>query len=108
MNGKPFKVVKYATDITARATPARLNAAFKGALDNVSANVMVADMDCNIIYMNEAARGLMTKGQADFRKELPQFDAGKLIGTRTSTCSIATRRTSATCWRSWTRPCPRS
>jgi methyl-accepting chemotaxis protein len=80
MNGRPFKVVKYATDITVRRNAGRLNAAFKGALDNVSANVMVADMDCNIIYMNEAARGLMTKNQADFRKELPQFDAGKLIG----------------------------
>jgi methyl-accepting chemotaxis protein len=80
MNGKPFKVVKYATDITVRRNTGRLNAAFKGALDNVSANVMVADMDCNIIYMNEAARGLMANGQADFRKELPHFDAAKLIG----------------------------
>ncbi len=81
MNGKPFKVVKYATDITAQRKTARMNAAFKGALDNVTANVMVADMDCNIIYMNVAAGVLMSNGQADFRRDLPNFDAARLIGT---------------------------
>ncbi|HTP38308.1 MAG TPA: methyl-accepting chemotaxis protein [Steroidobacteraceae bacterium] len=81
MNGKPFKVVKYATDITVQRQAARMNAAFKGALDNVTANVMVADMDCNIMYMNQAASTLMANGQADFRKDLPAFDASRLIGT---------------------------
>ncbi len=79
--GRPFKVVKFATDITAMKQEARTNAAFKGALDNVCANVMVADLDLNIIYMNDAARAVMSNGQADFRKDLPNFDASKLIGT---------------------------
>jgi len=83
--GRPMKVMKFATDITAQKQEARMNAAFKGALDNVTANVMVADMDCNIVYMNQSARTLMQNGQADFRKDLPRFDASRLIG-----CNIDT------------------
>jgi methyl-accepting chemotaxis protein len=80
-SGRPTKVMKFATDITAQKVEARMNAAFKGALDNVTANVMVADMNCDIIYLNSSAQGLMANGQADFRKELPRFDASKLLGT---------------------------
>jgi len=79
--GKPFKVVKYATDITAQHSAERMNAAFKGALDNVTSNVMVADGNCNIIYMNNTARELMERNQAEFRKDLPGFDAARLVGT---------------------------
>ena len=78
--GKPFKVVKFATDVTAQRNEARMNAAYKGALANVSANVMIADKDLNIVFMNSAARSLMSAGQSDFRKDLPNFDASKLIG----------------------------
>ncbi len=79
-NGKPFKVVKYATDITEQKRQAQLNAAFKGALDNLGSNVMVADMDLNIIYLNNTVREMMTRNQADFRKDLPNFDASRLLG----------------------------
>jgi methyl-accepting chemotaxis protein len=78
--GRPSKVIGFATDITRQKLEARMNAAFKGALDNVTANVMVADMNLDIIYMNEAARSVMAQAQADFRKDLPNFDASKLIG----------------------------
>ncbi|MDE2349417.1 MAG: PAS domain S-box protein [Gammaproteobacteria bacterium] len=80
MNGRPFKVVKYATDITEQKIQAQLNAAFKGALDNLGSNVMVADMDLNIIYLNNTVRELMSRNQADFRKDLPNFDASRLLG----------------------------
>ena len=83
--GRPVKVMKFATDITAQKQEARMNAAFKGALDNVTAHVMVADMNCDIIYLNQSARTLMEKGQADFRKDLPQFDASKLLGRNIDT-----------------------
>ena len=80
MNGKPFKVVKYATDITEQKRQAELNAAFKGALDNLGSNVMVADTDLNIIYMNNTVREMMTRAQTDFRKDLPNFDVNRLMG----------------------------
>ncbi len=80
MNGKPFKVVKYATDITEARKTAEMNAAFKGALDNLTSNVMVADTNLNIIYMNNTVREMMTAGQSDFRKDLPNFDVNRLMG----------------------------
>jgi len=80
MNGKPFKVVKYATDITLARRQDEMNAAFKGALDNLTSNVMVADADLNIIYMNNTVRNMMSEAQADIRKDLPNFDINRLMG----------------------------
>ena len=57
--GKPVKVVKFATDITEQRVKAQMNAAFKGALDGVTANVMVANENLDIIYMNGTAQKLM-------------------------------------------------
>ena len=80
--GKPTSVVKFATDITERRLQDQMNAAFKGALDGVTANVMVANQDFEITYMNDTAQTLMSDAQQDFRKDLPQFDASRLIGTK--------------------------
>ena len=57
------------------------NARIKQALDNVSSNVMVADENLNIIYMNNTVLEMMGNAQADIRKALPNFDVTKLIGT---------------------------
>jgi methyl-accepting chemotaxis protein len=78
--GKPYKVMKFATDITAEIRASHLSAVYRGALDNATANVMVADMDLNIIYLNSAAGALMAAGESDFRKDLPQFNAARLLG----------------------------
>lgn len=56
------------------------NARLKQTLDAVSSNVMVADDDLNIIYMNKAADKLMRGVEQDLRKELSAFDANNLIG----------------------------
>ena len=53
----------------------------KIGLDNVATNVMIADRDLNIIYMNQAIRRMLAEAEADIRKDLPAFDAAKLIGT---------------------------
>jgi methyl-accepting chemotaxis protein len=81
-NGKPFKVVKYATDITELRARERMNAAFKGALNQLDANVIVADNDMKIIFINPAATQMLTRGQMELRKDLPAFDASKLLGAR--------------------------
>ncbi|MGC8519896.1 MAG: PAS domain-containing protein, partial [Steroidobacteraceae bacterium] len=83
--GRPIKVVKFATDITQQKLEARMNAAFKGALDNVTTNVMVADTQNNIIYMNNTVRAMMAEAQSDIRKDLPGFDVNKLIGSNIDT-----------------------
>ncbi|WP_370978912.1 methyl-accepting chemotaxis protein [Agaribacterium sp. ZY112] len=57
------------------------NARVRQALDNVSANVMIANVDCDIIYTNESVLAMMKNAEGDIRKELPNFDSSKLIGT---------------------------
>lgn len=56
------------------------NARIKTALDSVTANVMMADADRNIIYANDAVMKTLRNAQEDLRKELPNFDVDKLLG----------------------------
>ena len=68
-----------------QATERRLsdeNLRIKMALDNVTTNVMIADNDRNIIYMNGAVQQMMVHAEADIRKALPHFDAAKLQGAK--------------------------
>lgn len=56
------------------------NLRVKVALDNVGANVMVADVDGNIVYLNDAVEDMMKNAEADLQKALPDFDADNLLG----------------------------
>jgi methyl-accepting chemotaxis protein len=47
----------------------------------ISANVMVADDNFNIVYMNEAVTALLRQAEPDLKKDLPQFSVDRLIGT---------------------------
>ena len=50
------------------------------ALDSTSTNVMIADADRKIIFMNRAVIAMLTNAQADIRKALPHFDVSKILG----------------------------
>ena len=50
------------------------------ALDKAAANVMVADADLDIIYLNESADALMRHAQSDIRADFPNFNASGLVG----------------------------
>ncbi len=52
----------------------------QAALMAVTSNVMVADVDNNIMFMNEALKEMFDAAQNDIRKELPNFDRTKLLG----------------------------
>jgi methyl-accepting chemotaxis protein len=52
----------------------------KIALDNVSTGVMIADAERRIIYLNRAVQSLLKNAEADIRKDLPNFNADKLLG----------------------------
>jgi methyl-accepting chemotaxis protein len=56
------------------------NARIRAALDNVTTNVMVADRDLNIVYMNRTVQEMMSRAESDIRKDLPQFNAQRLMG----------------------------
>ncbi len=51
------------------------------ALDHVNTNVMLADKDRRIIYLNHAAQDLFGGAEQEFRSELPGFSAADLVGT---------------------------
>ena len=47
----------------------------------IGANVMVADDNFNIVYVNEALSSLLGEAESELKKILPQFDVNRLIGT---------------------------
>jgi methyl-accepting chemotaxis protein len=53
----------------------------KQALDASSVNVVVADEQFHVIYVNPAAQALMAAAEADFRQAQPRFVAARLVGT---------------------------
>lgn len=57
------------------------NARVKKALDNCQANVMLADNDLNIIYSNDSAISMMQNRESTLKRELPNFDISRLVGT---------------------------
>ena len=61
----------------------RSNKALEGVqvLESLRANVMVADANLNITYLNGAVKALLAENEADIRKELPNFSVAKLIGS---------------------------
>ncbi|MBT9371089.1 methyl-accepting chemotaxis protein [Rhizobium sp. CSW-27] len=56
------------------------NRARMRALENVSANIMIADPQLKIRYMNQSVRALLQEAEADLKKELPSFSVSTLVG----------------------------
>jgi len=56
------------------------NIRIRVALDNVSTNVMVADNDRKVIYMNKSIYKMFSNAEADIKKEFSHFDSKNLIG----------------------------
>lgn len=83
-SGKPYKIVKFATDVTEQVKEAEANrhrANLLSALDNVSSNVMIADHNGDIIYVNKTVDQMFRAAEVDIRKDLPRFDASRLVGS---------------------------
>ncbi|MEY4765885.1 MAG: hypothetical protein RI907_2558 [Pseudomonadota bacterium] len=51
------------------------------ALDVAATNMMVADPDYNIIYTNQSLNDMLRVAEADIRKDLPQFEASRVLGS---------------------------
>ena len=60
---------------------AKANQRVKQALDNVNANVMMADTENNIIYLNAAVQEMFKEAETDIRQDLPNFQADHLLGS---------------------------
>ncbi len=51
------------------------------ASKEISANIMIADPNLNIVYMNSAVMALLGEAEADLKKELSHFSVNTLIGS---------------------------
>lgn len=78
------KEIAIENEMKAASAAAKIAAAeslrVKKALDGASTNVMIADTDLNIIYMNESVKEMLSLAEPDIRKELYNFNAGTLMG----------------------------
>jgi methyl-accepting chemotaxis protein len=88
MNGKPFKVVKFAVDVSEAKRQAvsfrnEADRALRGqaGLDAVTSNVMIADADNVVIYMNQSVIDMLQAAEHDLRKQLPGFETRKVLGS---------------------------
>jgi methyl-accepting chemotaxis protein len=50
------------------------------ALDVLATNVMIADTNLDIVYMNSSVVSLLKEAEGDLQRELPGFDVASLIG----------------------------
>jgi methyl-accepting chemotaxis protein len=57
------------------------NSRIRNALDKVNANVMMADNNLDIIYLNDSVKKTFAELEPDLRKDLPLFNASTLLGT---------------------------
>jgi len=73
--------IRLGNDVNETRQRAEETGRIKQALDNASAYVMVTDIDGNITYINDALTEMMQEAEADIRKELPDFNATKLVGS---------------------------
>ena len=80
-DGKRIGAVVEWKDETEQKTQEVSAARIHSALDSCSTNVMVADENCNIVYMNAALDKMLKAAEADLRKALPNFNCAKLLGT---------------------------
>ena len=59
---------------------ARESLRVRTALDDVTTNVMIADRNRNIVFVNRPLQRMLAAAEADLRRDLPQFNAADLIG----------------------------
>lgn len=63
------------------AKVSRDNLRIKNALDVCQANVMMADTEYNIVYVNESLNVMLSSNESTLKDALPRFDVKSLIGT---------------------------
>ena len=56
------------------------NSRVKQALDSCTTNVMIADADSNIVYMNQSVTDMLNQNEMELRKALPGFEVRKVVG----------------------------
>lgn len=79
--GKPIKVVKYATDITAIVNQRHEGLKVQRAVENLTRSVMMVDRDLVITYVNASTTRLLKTLVPEIRALWPDFDPDRMVGT---------------------------
>jgi len=66
--------------LQAAAQAAVYNLRVVQALNKTTTNVMIADHENQIIFMNDTVQAMLQRHESELRKVIPHFDAGKLLG----------------------------
>jgi methyl-accepting chemotaxis protein len=80
-DGKPFKVVKYATDITADIVARDRANVMSEALNIVSSAIMMVDRNFVVTHVNATSIKLLRDNAEHFRKLFSNFDPERIVGT---------------------------
>ncbi|GAA6134820.1 hypothetical protein NBRC116188_16100 [Oceaniserpentilla sp. 4NH20-0058] len=79
--GKPYKVVKYATNITQQKIDNMSNARIRRALDSCAEScLMVADEDYNLVYTNKGVQDMFIDAESDIKQSIPSFSSDRVLG----------------------------
>ena len=76
-NGKVYKVIKFASDMTEAVVAAQM----KYAVDGSATPYLVCDRDLVITYKNTSFDKLYTDNREEFHKAFPNFNLDSLLGT---------------------------
>jgi len=79
-NGVPFKVVKFANDITQQKIEAEKNQRLQGAVVSSRQPTLLVDRDFIITFANAASLELLNKYKVQFTAAFPGFDPNAMIG----------------------------
>ena len=83
-NGNVTKVIKFATDITPQKElerQSKRDADLSNALRVCQANVMIADNDLKIVFVNEQVKQMLQARESALQTVLPGFSVANLVGT---------------------------
>ncbi|MEJ2434878.1 MAG: methyl-accepting chemotaxis protein [Pseudolabrys sp.] len=80
--GDEIGAIAKATEVFKQSVADKMiNLRVRTALDTCQTNVMVADENYNIIYMNQTMMDMMRANEIKLRQRLPNLDTNKLIGS---------------------------
>ena len=79
--GKPMKVVKYATDITQLVNDRVNGLKIQGAVETMTSAFMMVDRDLIVTYVNDSTTKLLRSVAPAIRQLWSDFDPDKIVGT---------------------------
>ncbi|WP_083194181.1 methyl-accepting chemotaxis protein [Leisingera sp. JC1] len=80
-DGRPYKVVKFATDVSKQKQLEQVNLRKTTGYENASAAMMTVDRDFIVTDVNAATRELLSRSAEAFAQVWPNFDPAHIIGT---------------------------